>query len=74
MNDLLLKEGEREMSYKRVIITEFGGPQVLKVVEEAMLPEPGPGEVRVEVLATSASFTDTMIRKGVYGDVKEKPP
>lgn len=62
------------MSYKRVIITEFGGPTVLKIVEEAALPEPLPGEVRVRVLATSAAFTDTMIRKGLYPDVKEKPP
>ncbi|MBC8264339.1 MAG: zinc-binding dehydrogenase [Anaerolineales bacterium] len=62
------------MSYKRVIITEFGGPEVLKVVEEAVLPKPGPGKVRVKVLATSACFTDTMVRKGVYRDVKEKPP
>ena len=62
------------MSYKRVIITEFGTPDVLKVVEEEVLPEPGPGEVRVKVLATSACFTDTMIRKGMYPDVKEKPP
>ena len=36
------------MSCKRVIITEFGGPEVLKVVEEAMLPEPELGEVRVK--------------------------
>jgi NADPH2:quinone reductase len=62
------------MSYKRVIITEFGGPEVLEVIEEEVLPEPGPGEVRVKVLATSATFTDTMIRKGKYPDVKEKPP
>ncbi len=62
------------MSYKRVIVTEFGGPEVLKVVEEAAPSEPGPGEVRVKVLATSACFTDTMIRKGVYGDLKKKPP
>ena len=62
------------MSYKRVIVTEFGGPEVLKVVQEAAPPEPGPGEVRVKVLVTSACFTDTMIRKGVYRDVKEKPP
>jgi NADPH:quinone reductase-like Zn-dependent oxidoreductase len=62
------------MSYKRVIVTEFGGPEVLKVVEEAAPPEPGPGEVRVKVLVTSACFTDTMIRKGVYRNVKEKPP
>ena len=52
------------MGYKKVIITEFGGPEVLKVVEEAALPEPGAGEVRVKVLAASATFTDTMVRKG----------
>ena len=62
------------MSYKRVIITDFGGPNVLKVVEEAALPEPQPGEARVRILATSAAFTDTMIRKGMYPDVKKKPP
>lgn len=62
------------MSYKRVIITGFGGPDVLKVVEEPSLPEPKPGELRIRVLATSAAFTDVMIRKGKYPDVKEKPP
>jgi len=62
------------MGYKRVLITEFGGPEVLEVVEEAAPPEPGPGEVRVKVQATSACFTDTMVRKGVYYGLKEKPP
>ena len=59
---------------KRVVITEFGGPEVLRVVEEDMLPEPTPGEVRVKVLVTSAAFTDVMIRKGMYRDLKKKPP
>lgn len=62
------------MSYKRVIITEFGGPDVLKIVEESALPEPKPGEVRVRVMATSACFTDTMVRKGIYYDLRKKPP
>jgi NADPH:quinone reductase-like Zn-dependent oxidoreductase len=62
------------MSYKRVIITGFGGSEVLKVIEEAALPEPKPGEVRIKVLVTSAAFTDVMIRKGKYPDVKDKPP
>jgi len=62
------------MSYRRVVITEFGGIDVLKTVEEPSLPRPGPGEVRVKVLATSANFTDVMIRKGMYPDVKKKPP
>lgn len=62
------------MGYRRVIITEFGGPEVLKVIEEPVFPEPKPGEVRVKVLAAGAAFTDVMIRKGMYPDVKEKPP
>ncbi|MBV7339416.1 medium chain dehydrogenase/reductase family protein [Chloroflexi bacterium TSY] len=62
------------MSYKQVVISEFGGPHVLRVREEETLPQPNAGEVRVRVLVTSAAFTDTMIRKGIYPDVKEKPP
>lgn len=62
------------MSYKRVVITRFGGPEALKMIEETKLPEPKSGEVRVKVLVTSAAFTDVLIRKGIYPDVKEKPP
>ncbi len=62
------------MPYKRVILEEFGSPEVLRVVEEPLLPEPGAGEVRIKVLATSATFTDTMVRKGIYFGFKEKPP
>jgi len=62
------------MSYKKIIITKFGGPEVIQLVEEKSLPEPEPGEVRVKVLKASANFTDIMIRKGKYPDVKEKPP
>ncbi|MCA9930006.1 MAG: zinc-binding dehydrogenase [Anaerolineales bacterium] len=62
------------MSYKKVILNEFGGPEVMRVVEKETLPEPAAGEVRVKVLAASATFTDTMVRKGVYYGFKEKPP
>ncbi|MCK4897323.1 MAG: alcohol dehydrogenase catalytic domain-containing protein, partial [Anaerolineales bacterium] len=62
------------MSYKKVILNEFGGPEVLQVVEESNLPEPGAGEVRIKVLAASATFTDTMVRKGIYYGFKETPP
>ena len=30
--------------------------------------------MRIRVLVTSAAFTDVMIRKGMYPDVKDKPP
>ncbi len=62
------------MNYKKVIIHEFGGPKVLQVIEESTLPEPGTGEARIKVLAASATFTDTMVRKGIYYGFKETPP
>ena len=62
------------MSYKHIVVTEFGGPDNLAVVEEAALPEPAAGQVRVKVLAAGTGFTDTIIRQGQYVDVKDKPP
>lgn len=62
------------MSYKRVVMTGYGDPNVLKVVEEAGVPEPRAGEARVKVLATGAHFTDVMVRKGKYPGIREKPP
>jgi NADPH:quinone reductase-like Zn-dependent oxidoreductase len=62
------------MSYQKVVITDYGSPEVLKVVTDDRLPMPQKGEVRIKMLATSACFTDTMIRKGRYFGVKQKPP
>ncbi|MEL6247927.1 MAG: medium chain dehydrogenase/reductase family protein [Cyanobacteria bacterium J06626_23] len=62
------------MGYTHVVMTQFGGPEVLKTVEEPSLPEPLSGEVRIKELATSAAFTDVMIRKGKYPGIQEKPP
>jgi len=62
------------MSYKRVVVTEYGAPEVLKVIEEKELPVPQENEVRVKALAVSASFTDTLLRKGIYPGIKTKPP
>lgn len=62
------------MGYKHVIVNEFGGAEKLQVVEEATLPEPAMGEVRIKVLAAGTGFTDTIIREGQYVDVKDKPP
>ena len=41
---------------KRVIVDHFGGPEVVSVVEEGD-PRPGPGEVRVQVLASGVSLS-----------------
>ena len=57
---------------KRVVVDHFGGPEVLKVVDDED-PRPGPGEVRVRVLAAGVSFTDSQLRAGTYLGVP-KPP
>lgn len=62
------------MPYTRVRLNAFGGAEELVLETVIDLPEPGPGEVRVRVLVTSAAFTDVMIRKGMYPDVKAMPP
>src|SRR5438477_4227296 len=50
---------------KRVVVGHYGGPEVLQVVEEDD-PRPGPGEVRVRVLAAGVSFSDALLRTGTY--------
>ncbi len=58
---------------KRVIVDQYGGPEVLKLVEEHD-PRPGPGEVCVKVLAAGVSFTDAQLRAGTYIPGAPKPP
>jgi len=58
---------------KRVVVDHYGGPEVLRVVEEED-PRPGPGEVRVRVLVAGVSFTDSQLRAGTYIPGGPKPP
>jgi NADPH2:quinone reductase len=58
------------MRHKRIIVTHYGGPDALQVVEEEC-PEPKTGEVRVRVLAAGVSLPDIMAREGVH---PETPP
>jgi NADPH:quinone reductase-like Zn-dependent oxidoreductase len=62
------------MPWQHLRISRFGGPEVLQVVEQPAIPEPGPGEVRIKVLAAGTGFTDTMIRRGRYPDFKGPLP
>lgn len=62
------------MSYQRIMLRAFGGPEQLNLETVEELPEPAAGEVRVKVLSAGTGFTDTIIRQGQYPGVKEKPP
>ncbi|KAI9000161.1 chaperonin 10-like protein [Hyaloraphidium curvatum] len=61
------------MAQRAVTLTAFGGPEKL-AVRDGPVPEPGPGQARVRVLASTVNFTDTLIRRGKYPDLREKPP
>jgi NADPH2:quinone reductase len=56
--------------HTRIIVTHYGGPDALRVVEEDC-PEPKDGEVRVRVLAAGVSLPDLMMREGIH---PETPP
>src|SRR5215208_3822924 len=57
---------------KQVLLTRKGGPEVLEIVEREV-PEPGPGEARVRVLAAGVAFADVMMRRGLYPGVPDFP-
>lgn len=58
------------MKHTRIIVTHYGGPEALQVLEEER-PEPRQGEVRLRVLAAGVSMPDVMAREGVH---PETPP
>ncbi|ELY66051.1 quinone oxidoreductase family protein [Natronococcus jeotgali] len=57
---------------KAIEVTEYGDSNELEVVDRD-LPEPGPGEVRIEIEAAGINFADVMQRRGVYPGGPEAP-
>ena len=60
------------MRHTRIIVTHYGGPDALRVIEEEC-PEPKNGEVRVRVLAAGVSLPDIMAREGVHPETPAVP-
>lgn len=52
-------------TYRAVMLTQKGGPEVLQVVE-LPLAQPGAGELRIRVAAAGVGATDVMMLSGVY--------
>lgn len=50
---------------KAIRVEEFGGPEVMKVVESPR-PQPGPGQVLVRMHAVGVNPVETYIRAGTY--------
>ncbi|MCS6867605.1 MAG: quinone oxidoreductase [Thermus sp.] len=50
---------------RAIRVHQVGGPEVMRL-EELPLPEPGPGEVLVRLLAIGVNYIDTYKRRGLY--------
>jgi NADPH:quinone reductase-like Zn-dependent oxidoreductase len=51
------------MKYKSILVSRFGGPEVLQIVEND-LRLPAAGEARIKVLAAAVSRPDVTVRQG----------
>jgi NADPH:quinone reductase len=60
------------MKHTSIIVTHYGGPDALQVVEEER-PNPKNGEVRVRVLAAGVSLPDILAREGVHPETPKVP-
>jgi NADPH2:quinone reductase len=60
------------MKHTRIVVTRYGGPDVLRVVEEEC-PDPKRSEVRVKVLAAGVSLPDVMMREGIHPETPKLP-
>jgi NADPH:quinone reductase-like Zn-dependent oxidoreductase len=55
---------------RKVVIHRPGGYERLSL-EEAASPEPGPGELRIDVAAIGVNYADCVIRMGLYASARE---
>jgi NADPH2:quinone reductase len=63
---------EASVRHRRIIVSHYGGPDELRVVEEEC-PEPKRGEVRLRMLAAGVSLPDVMMREGIHPETPRLP-
>jgi NADPH2:quinone reductase len=51
---------------RAIVVTQSGGPEVLEL-QDVPAPEPGPGELLVDVVVAGVNFRDIYERRGGYG-------
>ena len=59
-------------TYRRIVVAQRGGPEVMKVVEEPV-PDPKQGEVRIRMLAAGVSALDLMVRRSSFPGFPKLP-
>jgi NADPH2:quinone reductase len=60
------------VQHQRILVTQYGGPETLRIVQERC-PEPKEGEVRIRVLAAGVSLPDVMMREGIHPETPRLP-
>ncbi len=58
---------------KAVVFDSFGDPAEVLSVREVQLPEPGPGQVRVRMIASPINPSDLLVVRGRYGVLPRLP-
>ncbi len=51
---------------KAVVATAYGGPEVLSMID-VIVPDPGPGQVRIAVRAAGVNPVDHKMYSGAFG-------
>ncbi len=57
---------------RALVCSAYGGPETL-AYGERLVPEPGPGEVRIEVRAAGVNFADVMAIGGIHQNTPPAP-
>lgn len=65
-------EGLRSMKHTRIIVTHYGGPDALRILEEECL-DPQRGEARIRVQAAGVALPDVMAREGTHPETPTVP-
>jgi len=60
------------MRNTRILVTHYGGPDTLQLIEEEC-PQPQPGHLRVKVLAAGVSLPDVLAREGIHPETPRVP-
>lgn len=58
---------------RAVLFEQFGEPSEVLRIQDVPVPLPGPGEVRVRMLASPINPSDLMFVRGIYGKQPELP-
>src|SRR6476659_5562697 len=63
----------RPLVMKALVFDRFGEPGDVLRVQEVPTPEPGPGEVRVRMIASPINPSDLLVVRGRYGVLPKLP-